>query len=123
MQTLRFQMWGFPVWQRPRLHSIWNQISTGAWVRGLLEQLDPRGQRDAAIRSAAALLGPAAPSARAKQLAKELERYCSTVWLRERALPCPPPGVSGLRRELFYIARLTAGAGLSWRQLARIIEA
>ena len=29
MQALRFQMWGFPVWQRPRLHSIWNQISTG----------------------------------------------------------------------------------------------
>jgi hypothetical protein len=26
MQALRFQMWGFPVWQRPRLHSIWNQI-------------------------------------------------------------------------------------------------
>src|ERR1700690_1772926 len=22
-------MWGFPVWQRPRLHSISNQISTG----------------------------------------------------------------------------------------------
>ena len=22
-------MWGFPVWQRPRLHSIWNQISIG----------------------------------------------------------------------------------------------
>src|ERR1700678_3367853 len=21
MQALRFQMWGFPVWQRPRLHS------------------------------------------------------------------------------------------------------
>jgi hypothetical protein len=29
MQVLRFQMWGFPVWQRPRLHSIWNHISTG----------------------------------------------------------------------------------------------
>ena len=25
MQALRFQMWGFPVWQRPRLHSISNQ--------------------------------------------------------------------------------------------------
>jgi len=29
MQALRFQMWGFPVWQRPRLHSISNQISIG----------------------------------------------------------------------------------------------
>jgi hypothetical protein len=27
MQALRFRMWDFPVWQRPRLHTIWNQIS------------------------------------------------------------------------------------------------
>ena len=92
------------------------------WVRSLVEAINPRGQRDAAIRRAAALLGPAAPSARAKQLAMELQRYVSGAWARERALPCPPPSASALRKELFIVARLTGGDGLSWRRLLAIIE-
>jgi ribosome-dependent ATPase len=36
MQALRFQMWGFPVWQRPRLHSIWyQQVSVGVFAKAL----------------------------------------------------------------------------------------
>jgi hypothetical protein len=94
-----------------------------AWVRGLVEAIDPRGQRDEAIRSAAALLGPAAPSARAKAVEAELRRYLGSGWLRERQLPSPPVGASGIREQLFYIARLTAGDGLGWRRLVKIIEA
>jgi hypothetical protein len=92
------------------------------WVRSLVEAIDPKGQRDAAIREAAALLGGSAPSAKAKELAMELQRYLSTAWLRERDLSSPPADASPLRRELHRIARLMDGSGLGWRRLVEIIE-
>jgi hypothetical protein len=93
------------------------------WVRSLVEAIDPKGQRDEAIRAAAALIGGSAPSAKAKALAMELQRYISTAWFRERHLASSPADASPLRRELHRIARLTGGDGLGWRRLVEIIEA
>jgi hypothetical protein len=92
------------------------------WVRSLVEAIDPKGQRDEAIRRAAALIGGSAPSARAKQLAMELQRYLTIGWLRERHLASSPADASPLHRELHRIARLTGGDGLGWRRLLAIIE-
>ena len=76
-----------------------------------------RGQRDAAIRRSAALLGQVAPSARTKALEGELLRCLSIAWLS------PPADASPLRKELHRIGPLTGGDGLSWRRLVEIIEA
>jgi hypothetical protein len=91
------------------------------WIRSLAEAIDRRGQRDAAIRSAAALVPGSSVSRKAKSLEQELRRYLGGAWLRERHLP--PADASPLRRELHRIARLTGGDGLGWRRLVEIIEA
>jgi hypothetical protein len=91
-------------------------------VRSLAEAVDPRGQRDEAVRRAAALIGHAAPSARAKALASELQRYASGRWLHERVLPSPVDA-SPLRRELHRILRCNGGDTIGWRRLLEIVEA
>ena len=93
------------------------------WIRSLCERLNPRGQRDAAIMAAAALLPRTAVSAKAKALEEHIRRYLSSAWPREAALPSLPPVASPLRLELHRIARLTDGQGLSWRQILRFSAA
>ena len=93
------------------------------WVRGLAEIVDRKGERDAAVRRAAALVPGSSVSGKAKTLEGALRGYLSTAWPRERHLLSLPPGASQLRRELHRIARLTGGDGLAWRRLVEIIEA
>jgi hypothetical protein len=96
--------------------------AAAAWTRSLAEFRDPRGQRDAAIRAAAALLRQPAISATAKAIEAELRRYLTTVWPRESNLASPPTDASALRRELWRIAKLTDGEGLGWRRILDLIE-
>jgi hypothetical protein len=93
-----------------------------ALVRSLAEAVDPRGQRDEAVRRAAALIGHAAPSARAKALASELQRYASGRWPHERVLPSPVDA-SPLRRDLHRILHCNGGDTIGWRRLLEIVEA
>ena len=93
------------------------------WVRGLAEAVDRKGERDRAIRRAAALMSGSSVSGMAKSVEAELRRYIGGAWPRERHLLSLPPGASQLRIELHRIARLTGGDGLAWRRLVEIIEA
>lgn len=92
------------------------------WVRGLCELIDPRGQRNAAIRAAAALVRQGSVSATAKALERELRSYLMNAWPRERDNAGPSADCSALRRHLFHIARLTDGDGLGWRWILELIE-
>ena len=96
----------------------------GQWVRRMVEREDPRGQRNAAIRAAAALLLENSKSATAKRLAYELSRYLANgAWLRaERNLENEPANASPLRVQLWRIAKLTNGEGVSWRLIFDLIE-
>jgi len=91
----------------------------GLWVRAAL---DPRGARDRAVRSAAALLAQPSRSAAAKELEAQLGRYLANVWPRDRQKPAPPASASPLRRELWRIAYLTDGEGLRFRTIFDLIE-
>jgi hypothetical protein len=121
----------------PESHSTEHSISIicehagpkiAAWVRGMAEQVDQRGQRDAAIRAAIALLllrpelkiTPAC-----NELSRGLDRYVtSSAWLEhERHVPILPQGVSELRRLLHRIARLSGGDGsISARQIFNLMK-
>ena len=103
-----------------RIESVVNP-DDAQWIRSLAEAADRRGQRDAAIRSAAALVAGSSVSGRAKSLERELRRYLAGAWLRERHLP--PADASPLRRELLRIARCNGGDTIGWRRLVEIIEA
>ncbi len=95
----------------------------GAWIRSLASASARRGERDCAIRRAASFLPAASVSGKAKSLAHELQHYCATGWTRERDRASPPPDASGLRRELFTVARLTNGGSLAWRRILQVLEA
>jgi hypothetical protein len=88
----------------------------------LCERVDPRGQRDAAVRAAAALVRQSSVSPTAKALESELRSYLSRAWPRERDLAAPEPDCSALRRQLWRIAKLTDGDGLGWRRILELIE-
>jgi hypothetical protein len=88
----------------------------------LCELVDPRGQRDAAIRAAAALVRRDYVSATAKALERELRSYLMNAWPRERDNAGPSADCSALRKHLFTIARLTDGDGLAWRRILELIE-
>ncbi len=107
-----------------RLAAIGAGVGTAEeeWVRGLVEQVDRRGQRDAAVRAAAALVDQGAISTVAKSLESELRGYLSRAWPRERDRGGPDPDCSALRRQLFRIGKLTDGAGLGWRRILDLIE-
>ena len=92
------------------------------WVRELCERLDRRGQRNAAVRAAAALVREDSPSATAKALEIELRSYLSRAWPRESGPVAPEPDCSALRRNLWRIGKLTDGAGLGWRTILDLIE-
>lgn len=80
--------------------------------------------RDNAIRAAlAAFYGDVPPSAGAKTLARELDRYASGAWARgERSMAELPEGASDLRRRLHHILRLNDGRALGWRRLLQLSE-
>ena len=92
------------------------------WARELCERVDRRGQRNAAVRAAAALLRQDNPSATAKTVESELRGYLSRAWPRERDFASPEPGCSALRQALWRVGKLTAGAGLGWRTILDLIE-
>jgi len=93
-----------------------------AWARSLAEQLDPRGQRDAAIRAAARLVAETSTHATARRLESELRRYLAAAWLRERDFATPNAAASPLRVELRRIAKLTDGEGVGWRTITDVID-
>ncbi len=87
------------------------------------EKIDPRGQRDAAIRAVAELLRESSVSATAKAVEAELRRYLAGAWQRsDHDLTAPPPGSTALRQNLWRIAKLNGGDGLSWRRILEIID-
>jgi len=94
----------------------------GERVRSWAEQVDPRGQRNAAIRAVAGLLAQSSVSATAKAIESELGAYLTRTWPRERDLASPAPAASALRQNLWRIAKLTDGDGLGWRRILDIIE-
>jgi hypothetical protein len=113
-----------------RLGAIGSGLSTpedAEWVRGLCERVDPRGQRDAAIRAAGAILRQTSISGTAKEIEKDVRAYLANEWERTdydraEARIGAHPAWSVLRRHRFCIAKLTKGHGLDWRQILRIIE-
>ena len=97
--------------------------AAGEWARRMAEHVDPRGQRDAAIRAAAAIIRQPAISATAKKLEAELGRYLIGFWHRgDRDCSAASPEWSELRMQLFLIVNLNDGEGLGWRQILRVIE-
>ncbi len=98
-------------------------LEAAEWARGMAERVDPRGQRDAAIRSAAAVMDGGSISGRAKELDRALIRYIAGDWRRgENALDAPPARATELRRDLWRIVKLHGGGGLGWRRILEIIE-
>jgi hypothetical protein len=75
--------------------------------------------RRVAIRTALAQY-QGAPSARAKQLARNYATYLSNGWLRECGLETLPDPRSTGRTLLHRLARLNEGASLGWRQILRV---
>jgi len=77
--------------------------------------------RDNAIRAVlTAVYADMPPSAGAKALARDLDRYASGAWARERDLAELPAGSSDLRRATHRILRLSDGRVLGWRRLLQI---
>jgi hypothetical protein len=87
------------------------------------EKIDPRGQRDVAIRALAELLRQPSVSATAKVVEAELRGYLAGAWRRgERDLLAPPAGSTARRQNVWRIAKLNGGDSLSWRRILEIID-
>src|SRR5947207_3150198 len=79
-----------------------------------------RENRDAALRDARRFhSGP--PSAAAKRLAAELDRYLAGPWLLERGFD-DLPEATAKRRMLHKVIRLNGGRPLGWRQILWVFE-
>lgn len=83
-----------------------------------------RAERDRWLRAAAdaiRLLDPGADVVTAISL--EQSRFLRSQWRAWRDLVSPPEGSSALRAGLFFVARQSAGRGLSKKQIRRILNA
>jgi hypothetical protein len=98
---------------------------TANWVRGMAEQIDPVGQRDAAVREAIGLWPEMKLTPACQRLSDELDRYItSPAWLgHERHIAILPPDAEERRRLLHRIARLTGKDGsLGARQIFNLMK-
>ncbi len=110
------------------LSRAWHEAADlAALVERLTEELaalrlptraDRLAERDDAIRNALAThYGAMSRRAAAETLARDLARYVSGGWLRERELSELPAGASELRRALHQLAKLNDGASIRWRRI------
>jgi hypothetical protein len=96
---------------------------TTAWVRDMCEQIDPRGQRNVALREAVrATPWRGSISATVKETEAHLRRYVVDAWPLDTAAGRPPDGCSAIRLALWRFAKLNDGDALGWRQILNILD-
>lgn len=113
----------------------WLQHSVSTWLRSGGEvplercmHLPNTPKRLQLVRRDAWLIGAAEliPGSSANQVAEELSDHLAAFlshgpWRHWRDLQDAPPGASGLRTALFYVAKFNDGEGLSAKQVWRIV--
>jgi hypothetical protein len=113
-QYARVPSWSAAVDTESRLAAIAQGVDepTALWVREMCTRLDPRAERNAALREAGRLVKADSVSRTAKDLEDYLRRYIAGMWPSDRDSGGPFGRTSQLRLALWRFVRANNGRGL-----------